>query len=413
MLKILINAYACSPGMGSEPGMAWNWVSNLAKFCELYIITEGEFRDRIEEVVPTLEQGKNMHFYYNPVSEEIRKMCWNQGDWRFYKYYKEWQWKTYLMAKDICKDEKIDVLHQLNMIGFREPGYLWKLSQENGVPFVWGPIGGLKQFPTAYLKEAGLKMQLFMRLKNFLNIWQLKHEKRVDEALKTAKLLISSIPDSYRALKKYKGLESIVIPETGCFLSEDISTSRFDTEEFHIMWVGKFDFRKQLPLALQAVALAKNPKLKLDVYGSGSVGQVEMAKNIAEELGISDLVIWHGNQQNDVVMEAMRKAQLFFFTSVNEDTSTVVLEAVSNRLPVVCFDACGMSAVIDDSVGRKIALSHPSQSAHDFAQILNESEGNRALLKHLSENCKQRQMELSWEAKARKVVEEYKRIIGK
>ena len=412
-MKILINAYACSPGMGSEPGMAWNWVSNLAKFCELYIITEGEFRDRIEEVVPTLEQGKNMHFYYNPVSEEIRKMCWNQGDWRFYKYYKEWQWKTYLMAKDICKDEKIDVLHQLNMIGFREPGYLWKLSQENGVPFVWGPIGGLKQFPTAYLKEAGLKMQLFMRLKNFLNIWQLKHEKRVDEALKTAKLLISSIPDSYRALKKYKGLESIVIPETGCFLSEDISTSRFDTEEFHIMWVGKFDFRKQLPLALQAVALAKNPKLKLDVYGSGSVGQVEMAKRMGEELGISQQVIWYGNQKNDVVMEAMRKAQLFFFTSVNEDTSTVVLEAVSNRLPVVCFDACGMSAVIEASVGRKIALSQPSQSAHDFARILNELEGNRALLKQLSENCRQRQMELSWEVKARKVVEEYKRIVGK
>ena len=413
MMKVLINAYACSPGMGSEPGMAWNWVVNLAKFCELYIITEGEFREKIEAVVPTLEQGGNMHFYYNPVSDEIRKMCWNQGDWRFYKYYRQWQWKTYLIAKDICEKERIDVLHQLNMIGFREPGYLWKLSKENGVPFVWGPIGGLKQFPTAYLKEAGLKMQLFMRLKNFLNIWQLKHEKRVDEALKTAKLLISSIPDSYRALKKYKGLESIVIPETGCFLSEDISTSRFDTEEFHIMWVGKFDFRKQLPLALQAVALAKNPKLKLDVYGSGSVGQVEMAKRMGEELGISQQFIWYGNQKNDVVMEAMRKAQLFFFTSVNEDTSTVVLEAVSNRLPVVCFDACGMSAVIDASVGRKIALSQPSQSAHDFARILNELEGNRALLKQLSENCKQRQMELSWEVKARKVVEEYKRIVGK
>lgn len=393
--------------------MAWNWVKNLAKFCELYIITEGEFRERIEAVVPTLEQGGNMHFYYNPVSDEIRKMCWNQGDWRFYKYYRQWQWKTYLMAKDICETEKIDVLHQLNMIGFREPGYLWKLSKENGVPFVWGPIGGLKQFPTAYLKGSGLKMQLFMRLKNFLNIWQLKHEKRVGEALKTAKLLISSIPDSYRALKKYKGLESMVIPETGCFLSDDISTDRFDDEEFHIMWVGKFDFRKQLPLALQAVALAKNPKLKLDVYGSGFVGQVEMAKRMGEELGISQQVIWHGNQKNDVIMEAMRKAQLFFFTSVNEDTSTVVLEAVSNRLPVVCFNACGMSAVIDDSVGRKIALSHPSQSAHDFARILNELESNRALLKHLSENCKQRQMDLSWEVKARMVVEEYEKIIGK
>ena len=408
-MKILINAYACSPGMGSEPGMAWNWVSNLAKFCELYIITEGEFREKIEEVVPTLEQGKNMHFYYNPVSEEIRKMCWNQGDWRFYKYYKEWQWKTYLLAKDICKVEKMDVLHQLNMIGFREPGYLWKLSQENGVPFVWGPIGGLKQFPTAYLRGAGLKMKVFNRLKNFLNIWQLKHDKRVGEAFKTAKVLVSSIPDSYRAIKKYKGLESVVIPETGCFLSEDIPTERFDNQEFHVMWVGKFDFRKQLPLALQAIAMTGNPRIVLDVYGSGSDDQVAAAKSFTDSLGITGKVVWHGNQSNDVVMNAMRKAQLFFFTSVSEDTSTVVLEAVSNRLPVLCFDACGMSAVIDDKVGRKVPLSSPTQSARDFANLLNELEKDRSLLKLLSENCKERQMELSWEEKAKVMVEWYKK----
>lgn len=410
MLKILINAYACSPGMGSEPGMAWNWVSNLAKFCELYIITEGEFREKIEEVVPTLEQGKNMHFYYNPVTDEIRKMCWNQGDWRFYKYYREWQWKTYLMAKEICSSEHIDVLHQLNMIGFREPGYLWKLSKESDVPFVWGPIGGLKQFPLAYLQGAGLKMKLFNRLKNILNVWQLKHEKRVDEALKTARLLVSSIPDSYRAIKKYKGLESIVIPETGCFLSEDIPTDRFDEKELHVMWVGKFDFRKQLPLALRAIAIANNPNIVLDIYGGGSDEQIASAKRVADLLGITEKVVWHGNQPNDVVMNAMHKAQVFLFTSVSEDTSTVVLEAVSNRLPVLCFDACGMAAVIDDKVGRKVALSNPAQSATDFAKLLNNLEHDRNLLKQLSENCKQRQNELSWEEKAKTMVEWYEKV---
>lgn len=209
------------------------------------------------------------------------------------------------MAKDICKVEKMDVLHRLNMIGFREPGYLWKLSQENGVPFVWGPIGGLKQFPTAYLQGAGLKMKVFNRLKNFLNIWQLKHDKRVGEAFKTAKVLVSSIPDSYRAIKKYKGLESVIIPETGCFLSEDISTERFDHQKFHVMWVGKFDFRKQLPLALQAIAMTGNPRIVLDVYGSGSDDQVAAAKTYADSLGITGKVVWHGNQSNDVVMNAM------------------------------------------------------------------------------------------------------------
>ena len=278
---------------------------------------------------------------------------------------------------------------------------------------MWGPIGGLKQFPTAYLQGAGLKMKLFNRLKNFLNVWQLKHDKRVGQAFNAAKVLVSSIPDSYRAIKKYKGLTSVVIPETGCFISDDIPLDRFENQEFHVMWVGKFDFRKQLPLALRALAIAGNPNIVLDVYGSGSEKQIEEAKKLAETIGISKKVVWHGSQSNTVVMDAMRKAQLFLFTSVSEDTSTVVLEAVSNRLPVVCFDACGMAAVIDDKVGRKVALSTPMQSAHEFARWLNELEHDREVLKRMSENCRQRQQELSWEEKAKTMVEWYEKVVKK
>lgn len=411
MLRILVNAYACSPNMGSEPGMGWNWISHLAQFCELYIITEGEFREKIENAVASMPHGKNMHFYYNPVDNNIRQMCWNQGDWRFYRYYRKWQWKTYLMAKEICLSTRIDVLHQLNMIGFREPGYLWKLSQENNVPFVWGPIGGLKQFPTAYLKGSDIRMQLFMRMKNFLNVWQLKYDKRVSMALKTAVLLISSIPDSYKALKKYKGFESVVIPETGCFDRADVQTYQTKDGLFHVMWTGKFDFRKQLPLALEALSKTYNQNIVLDVYGSGTVEQIAKAKNLAVELGIANQVVWHGSQSNDVVMDAMRRSDLFLFTSVSEDTSTVVMEAISNYLPVVCFDTCGMSAVVDNFIGRKVPLSSPMQSAQEFADLLNLLEGDRFLLKRMSENCKKRAMELSWDSKAQTVKRYYNMIV--
>lgn len=423
MLKILINAYACSPGMGSEPGMAWNWVSNLAKFCELYIITEGEFRDRIEEVVPTLEQGKNMHFYYNPVSEEIRKMCWNQGDWRFYKYYRQWQWKTYLMAKDICEKEKIAVLHQLNMIGFREPGYLWKLSKENGVPFVWGPVDAKDKFPVAYLDGANMKTKLFMRLKNFLTGIQLKYSGRVHAAAHQASVIFSASSNSQRSFKKYMDIDSPLLNETGCYIEESSLTSKTDgeienlpikdkssKETFDVLWVGKMDFRKQLALALKSIAECAQPKMRLHIVGGGNAVPYQ---KLASELGIENQCVWHGAVSHEEVQKLMQESDVFFFTSVAEGTPHVVLESIGNHLPVVCFDTCGQGDSVNDSVGRKIALSHPSQSAHDFARILNELEGNRALLKQLSENCKQRQMELSWEVKARKVVEEYKRIIGK
>ena len=179
------------------------------------------------------------------------------------------------------------------------------------------------------------------------------------------------------------------------------------------MWVGKFDFRKQLPLALQAIAMTGNPHIVLDVYGGGSDEQIASAKKLADSIGIKEKVVWHGNQPNDVVNTAMRNAQLFFFTSVSEDTSTVVLEAISNHLPVVCFDACGMAAVIDSNVGRKIPLSNPAQSANDFARILNELEHDRGLLKQLSANCRQSQIELSWEEKTKTMMEWYEKILRK
>lgn len=413
MLSILINAYACSPNMGSEPGMAWNWCVNLAKDCELHIITEGEFKDKIEAVLPTLPQGKNMHFYYNPVSDEIRKMCWNQGDWRFYKYYREWQWKTYTMAKEIIRQHHIDIVHQLNMIGFREPGYLWKIEDK---PFVWGPIGGLKQFPSSYLEGAGIKMKLFNRVKNIINIYQIKHDKRVDQALKKADLLISSIPDSYNVIKKYKGLNSIIIPETGCFI-DDNSIKRNKEEkvddDFRLLWVGKFDFRKQLNIALATMSKLKDKSnIKLIICGSGSDDQISYYKQMAINLGIDDNVVWKGNIENSKVKEEMHKSDIFFFTSVSEDTSTVVLEAVSCELPVLCFDTCGMGYVINELVGQKVPLTNPRQSAYDFAEKINYLYNNREYLQKLSDGCKQRQKELSWDNKAKQMVELYNKVIN-
>lgn len=406
-MKILINAYACSPGMGSEPGMAWNWVSNLAKFCELHIITEGEFREKIETVVPTLEQGGNMHFYYNPVSEEIRKMCWNQGDWRFYKYYREWQWKTYLMAKDICSKEQIDILHQLNMIGFREPGYLWKLSKENGVPFVWGPVDAKDKFPVAYLDGASIKTKFFMRLKNFLTGIQLRYSTRVKRAARQSSVVFSASSNSQRSFKKYFDIGSPLLNETGCYIQERPLMDKTGKETFDVLWVGKMDFRKQLGLALMSIGKAKSDKIILHIVGGGDAGQY---KSLAAELGIAEQCVWHGAVSHDEVQTIMQQSDVFLFTSVAEGTPHVVLEAIGNNLPVVCFDTCGQGDAINHNVGRKIPLSNPAQSVNDFARILNELERDRGLLKQLSVNCKQRQIELSWEEKAKTMVKWYEKL---
>ena len=406
MLTILINAYACSPDMGSEPGMAWNWCVNLAKHCELHIITEGEFRDKIEAALPALPQGKNMHFYYNPVSEKIRKMCWNQGDWRFYKYYRAWQRKTYEMATEICRNTHIDILHQLNMIGFREPGYLWKIPN---IPFIWGPVDAKEKFPVAYLDGASLKTKAFIRLKNFLTGIQLRRSKRVRQAAERASAVISASSNSRQSFKKYLHIDSPLLNETGCYVQNHPQTDKTQKPALDVLWVGKMDFRKQLGLAIRSVAKANNRNITLHIVGGGDDTPY---RALANDLHINKQCKWHGAVPHEEVQRIMQESDLFLFTSVAEGTPHVVLEAVGNNLPVLCFDTCGQGDCVNDKVGIKIELSNPKQSICEFAGILNELEANRNKLQEMADNCKARQRELSWESKAKQMVELYQKTLN-
>lgn len=404
MLTILINAYACSPNMGSEPGMAWNWCVNLAKYCELHIITEGEFKSNIDAVLPTLPQGQNMHFYYNPVSDKVRKMCWNQGDWRFYRHYKKWQYRTYEIAIDIIAHNKIDIVHQLNMIGFREPGYLWKI---NNIPFIWGPVDAKDRFPLAYTDGLSFKQKAFLRLKNIITVLQLKFSVRVHKAANNAKIIIAASSETKRSFKYYMNLEPVLINETGCYSSGIFEKERSD-EFLDLLWVGKLDVRKQLSLAIETIAKSNNPKIRLHIVGGGNQKQY---KELAKKLEVSQSCIWYGLLSHNEVLSLMRKSDLFFFTSVAEGTPHVVLEAIGNRLPIICFDCCGQGDSVDNGIGRKVPLTNPKQSINDFALIIKHLYDNRNEIKTMSDNCLMKAHELSWDNKAKQMFEIYKQLV--
>lgn len=414
MLNILINAYAVAPNWGSEQGVGWNWIINIAKYCKCYVITEGEWCKEIEEALKKLPQKENITFYYNPVPEKVRKMCWNQGDWRFYYYYHKWQKSTLKIAKQICKEHKIDVIHQLNMVGFREPGLLWKIKD---IPYVWGPVGGMENIPTSYLKNVGFKQNLFCRIKNTINTLQYRYQPSVRKAIKNSDILISAVKYVERVLKEVYKRESILINETGCNIAMKDSTDETDTkksiETLNLIWVGKFDFRKQLEIALQTIAKLKEIDVKLHICGTGSDEQVNTYRKLCTDLGIDNKCVWYGKTDNKKVLELMQEMDIFFFTSIMDLTSTVVLEAIQNKLPIVCHDTCGFGNIVNDSIGRKIELRTPQDSINDFAKIIEELYNNRDILTAMRPNFNKIAKELTYEAKAKKMVEIYKRLVSK
>lgn len=395
-MNILINAYACAPNWGSEQGMAWHWITELAKMHNLYVITEGEWEKEIEEAVALLDVKDNIHFYYNPVSDKIRTMCWNQGDWRFYWYYRKWQKKTLTIARQICSEHRIDIIHQLNMIGFREPGYLWDIYDTH---YIWGPVGGMEIVPLKYLSGMPLSKKTKYIVKNMLNHLQIRYSARVCKAIHRADIVIAATQGTYNSFVKLHHIKPVYMNEAGCTISEQHTAHNFNKDQLDILWVGRFLDTKKLDIAIRTIAKVKDLPVFLHIVGSGSDTENAMYQQMADKMGISNNIKWYGKLANKKVQEMMNQMDLFLFTSVLEGTPHVVLEAITNCLPILCIDTCGQGQLVNESIGWKVPLTNPQQNSTDFAAILRHIIINRDEIKQKSDNCKQRQRELSWENK--------------
>ena len=404
MLKVLVNAYAVAPNWGSEQGMGWNWISNLSEYCELYVITEGEWRKEIEEALKTHPHRDRIHFNYLPVPDRVRRMCWNQGDYRFYLYYKAWQRRAYRKARELMSEVHIDIVHQLNMVGFREPGFLWKIKT---VPYIWGPIAGMELMPVNFLKGQQLSKIMKVVLKNSVNRVQRRFHPRFRMALKRADAVVAATKGCYDYLKESRP-DVILINETACFINDVASSAVFDKSKFNVLWVGRFEFSKQLELALRTFARLRDyPEIILHVVGTGTPAQVNRYREIVRQYGLESSVVFHGKIPNDNVRAMMREADLFFFTSIMEATSTVVPEAISAGLPVLCFDRCGFGPLVDETIGIKHPCTTSETAVHDFAESIISLYKDRERLAAMSRACLERRYGISWESSARKMVEIY------
>ena len=149
-LNILISAYACSPYLGSEAQNGWNPALGISKKHKVTVLT-----------ALTNKKNINLFFKKNPKNPKLKfifiehnrfsliEKLWPPS---YYWAYAIWQKKAFKIVEKLNKKKKFDLCHQLNMIGFREPGYLWRLN----IPFVWGPIGGLTFYSSKLIFNLGI-----------------------------------------------------------------------------------------------------------------------------------------------------------------------------------------------------------------------------------------------------------------
>jgi len=409
-LKVLIVAAAVHPNKGSEPGLGWGWIVALSKYHDLWIITgerEGN-RDAIErEFKQQPELRSHLEFNFIPRPDGP----WLERIWPpyYYRLYRLWHLEALRVAQKLTSEISFDLAHQLNMTGFREPGFLWTLD----LPFVWGPVGGTVNVPLRFARMLGVREFLYHLVKVTINNLQLRYHPRVRSALQRADAFITSNSDTQEAFRRVHKKGSIVIQDTGPIsekLIQSLDSSKEENSIFRISWSGLHISRKALPILLHALAqIQVQVQFHIDIIGDGPMSS--RWKRLARKLGLADRVTWHGWLEKKQALAIIAQSNLFAFPSLHEGTPTVVMEALSLGVPVLCLDHCGQADVVDASCGIKIPLSSAKEVIDAFADAIIQLIRNPDELMQLSVGSGNRIKIFSWEQKARMMSDLYRMAI--
>lgn len=418
-LSVLLLAYSISPVRGSEYAVGWNHVTQLAKFCDITVMYGlagphmGDF-DEIENYIQKHREIANVHFV--PIKPNTLARLLNTPNrfgflvYSFYLAYRIWHWQAARVAQKIIQSEKIDLIHYLCPIGYREPSYLWSL----GKPFVWGPIGGLAS--TLQLKAAPRPLHaiLKVKLKNAANRLNLALSARVRRALRFTHTIVAATSENGRMLSDHFGVTPILIQENA--IPDDAIRDRATRRAplslpVRLIWIASLDWRKSPDLLLDALSQMTADNWSLDLVGTGSL--LEWTRSRARDLGLADRITFHGQIPRLEVQELLAKADLHLITSMAEGNPTTIWEAMAAGVPTLTLDHCGMHDVVCDVCGVRVAPTNYTDTRDRIATAIDSLIGDHAKLSKLAEgvlNCREQYL---WSNRTRQWLEIYQSTINR
>ena len=410
MKTILVTAYAVNPYKGSENGMGWRFIDEIAKGYKVIAITRENNIPHVEKYLKEFpaDHHQNMQFVGYDLPKHLR--FWKRGGFGSLPYF--YLWQRTMPAFIRRQGWAFDIAHNLNFHNDWMPSFLGKL----GKPFIWGPIGHHPLIPKAYLKgifpyKELLKDRFRWAIKQAF--WRLSPS--LKRAARTADVIFAmnkSVGDILPLAKD----KICIMPSAG---TEYVSwEGPSQAEGFEVLSVGRFVSLKGFDVTIRSFAAfvkqlgaAEQQRARLTLIGQGPYW--EMLEQLAVDLGIADkvrFVAWVDRAELD---HFYRTAHLFFFPS-HEGAGMVVPEAFSYGLPVLCFDNCGPGEFVTDACGITVPYGQYHESVTTFAAHLKTLHADTPYREGLAQGARKRFLTFfDWAAKGKMLRAVYQEVLDK
>jgi glycosyltransferase involved in cell wall biosynthesis len=404
-LKVLISAYACEPGKGSEPGVGWNWVCQISRFAdEVWVITRANNRPAIESALEK-EPLPNVHWVYFDLPRWAR--FWKKGQRGVHIYYYLWQIGIYFVAKQLHKKVGFDLVHHLTFGNYWMPSFLPLLP----VPFIWGPVGGGESAPNDFYKTFSFRGRLYEHARNLAR-WLGEHDPFVRMTARKAAFALVKAQETAERLMKLGVAGVGLISEVA--LSSDEIQKLFTLpvhigNPFRLLSLGRLLHWKGFHLGLEAFArfVQEFPQSEYWLIGDGP--ERKNLEHLAQRLGIADKARFFGTLPREEVLRKLAEVDVLIHPSLHDSGGWVCVEAMAVGRPVICLDLGGPALQVTEETGFKIPANSPEQVVKDIASVMLMLAENPELRRKMGEAGKERVSKLfNWDIKGKQINEIYR-----
>ena len=345
-LKILLSAYACEPGRGSEPEVGWQWALHLAQHHEVTVLTRSNNREPIERGLAGLP-GPHPKFIYFDLSPRWQR--WKKRGLPVALYYFLWQRAAARFAADLIP--QFDLVHHLTFNSFRQPG-AWRAC---GKPIILGPLGGGQICPWRLMGDFGRAWpsEMFRSLTVRLNSLNPFARASFRDA---ALILCANADTAARVPARFRSKVRNML-ETGMAEVADGESRHAAYDLVRVLWVSRLVAIKGAPLALRAFAAAwrQRPNLRLTLIGDGP--EAAKVQRLAADLGVTSAIEFAGQLPLNRVKARLPEHDIFMFTSLRDTSGNVLIEAMAAGLPAVTLRHHGAAMIATDDTAIRVAPS--------------------------------------------------------
>lgn len=385
--------------MGSDAEVGWQWAKQLSmRGYDVTVVTRRTHKLEIEKMVAETNDCKNVCFEYvdiewlYPITELFNP--------RNHVYYYFWQVKAMWRARQLNKENPFSLIHHVTWVSFRQPSFMGLI----GVPMYFGPVAGGDEIPRGYAKSFGLKRRVVEAFRSFINA-TVRFDPLMWLTYATAGKVFFTSEAHLQRVPEFVRKKAQIELAIGCDFPETEKTKTSEKRAGNkLLFVGRFLGLKGMDLGLQIFAKVRQtrPDVTLTMIGDGE--EKERWQALAKQLGVADAIEWLGWLPKAEVLKLYAQYDVFFFPSLRDSGGFVVLEALEQGMPVACFKLGGPGVLVDDTCGKAVlAGDNLDHTVNEYAQVILNI---LAINNQLSQACKQRVKNFTWDSLIERVYKE-------